>query len=118
MLDNGNHIAVHEGNTFDVIFVIFKKGTRTRWNVSSATSIVLEAQKELSKFRVTCDRGHVDADWSKGRIVATVKPDNVTAVPGTYRCVMTVTIGTEVVSLPHEDHFIIEVNNRPGYPYP
>lgn len=101
-----------------VLFTLYKRGTRIRWDVSTASAIALEAQHGDLKFIIPASALHPDADWNTGRVAVVLSPSNVAAIPNTYQCVLTITMGGEVITLPHIDTFPVEVYNRPAYPYP
>jgi hypothetical protein len=116
MSDSGIPIFVHEGNTIALPFQLYVKGSTTPWDVDSATSITLDAESEGNAFVVPADSVHPDANWTAGRVVVQIGPGNITGALGTYRCVLTVSINTEVISIPHSNVFLIEVVDRPAYP--
>lgn len=113
-------IQVQEGNSFVIPFVLRQRGKRGGWDVSTATKIQLEVSNSagVSLPPIMADPNHPSADWEDGEVPIQIGPDDVTAVIGTYRGVVTVFIGSEEISIPQDDSFDIEINDRPGYPPP
>lgn len=100
-------------NVRALVFLLYRKGIKSLWNVSGATQIRLEvttpAGVDLSP--ILCSPTHPDADWTNGKVVAVIDTGNVTGALGTYLFALTVDIAGERVTA--EDG-VIEVLPKPG----
>lgn len=49
-----------------------------------------------------------------GSVIIQVGPSDLSSIEGTWDCVLTIAIGTETLSLPHDATFAIESLPHPG----
>jgi hypothetical protein len=105
------------GNVRSLPFRLRRAGERADWDVSTATSIVLEVEDtdENNLTPIAADPLNPAADWEAGQVVVVVDATNVTAAVGTYKAILTVFIGGEIIST---NPVTIEVQPRPGFSIP
>jgi hypothetical protein len=112
-------IEMREGNNRTVRFTVYQKGTRIGFAIPATATVELEVERAdpdtESPFTpipaLSTDPG---ADWDNGVVVVDIGPPITDAV-GTYAYSLTMTDGTQVVTLAVG---LIEVGERPGYPHP
>lgn len=107
---------VYEGNARDLPFQLRRKGIKGVWDVSTATSIVLEVTDpdgvDMTPIALA-DGGK--ANWALGVVIAPISVSDVTARIGTYAFAVTVTIAGEIIT---GGDGTIEVLDRPGFTAP
>jgi len=97
-------------------FRFYAVGSRTPLPVNTATSIVLEYEKNGVAYPpVPASRTHPDANWTDGLVPILIDGTNVTHEPGSYSCRVVATIGSEKLILPEAGPFLIEVGHRTVY---
>ncbi len=109
-MDASRNIETFEGNKHTIAFELRQKGTATAWNVSTATSISLEWEKDgVVQSAIACADGG-EAAWVTGIVTATIDATDVTEDVGTYPYAITVVIGGETLTVVSG---LIEVKERP-----
>lgn len=113
----GRLIRVAEGNAISIPFTLRTFGVLGNQDVSGADNIVLEvtAPDGTNMGPLPCDPDLVGADWANGQVIAVIDGTNVTATRGTYEAGLTVSMDG---SLQTRETLTIEVEDRPGWPYP
>jgi hypothetical protein len=111
--------TVAVGSNRSLGFELRVKGTRDNWNVSAASSIVMEWQMSgvtgVPQAPITLNSLDPNADWANGIVYVTVTPDDVTAQVQTVDFTLVTVIGGQTIAEPIGS---IEVVPRPGYPEP
>lgn len=109
-----HRFQTYEGNTIALPFELHREGVKGVWDVSGATQIALEvtSPSDADMTPILADENHADADWAAGLVVVVITGSNVTALLGTYRYSLTVTISGQVITVATG---LIEVLDRPGF---
>lgn len=110
-------LQVFEGNTIDLVFQLKKFKQRVGWNLTGVTAIRLEFDGvDGSPFTyAVADPNHAEAAWATGRVIVRVSPQTITAAVGSYAAGITVFFPGEEITVAAG---VIEVCDRPGYPWP
>ena len=114
----GIKIHTHLDNIRELTFNMKRYGQNAPWDVSGASQILLEAERNSTGTHLTpivADSGAPGADWANGIVKITIDSTNVTGAVDTYTFGVTVFIGGQEVTT---DEGTIEVAARPGYPPP